>query len=277
LTGPKRTKRRAVVTTALSPHSRDVRHVGHNRGATDDRGDPTRERPTRCVVCAHPRHARTDPPEPPRHTEPQPTTASHHDRPQLPQRTTHNTPNYDRLRCWSRDTAHGPTAPTAPDTLRHPTRLSPQRSWARPGHTSAPCTSQAHSTQGKSRRLPTPMHQPGPPHASADGAPRPFPCHAALTRQLAHNTRQRHSTAPLPPTSGLVAEPRDAVAPPGSYRPLPMLPTHCRQFAGDVGAQVGHGSSGGEATFTRAAAAAALRPPPPRGAGQFTLLISTLI
>jgi hypothetical protein len=95
--------------------------------------------------------------------------------------TTHDTPNYDRLRPWSRDTAHGPTAPTAPNTLRHLTRLSPQRSWAWPGHTSAPCTSQAHSTQGKSQRLPTPMHQPGTPHASADGAPRPFPCHAAPT------------------------------------------------------------------------------------------------
>jgi hypothetical protein len=39
LTGPKLTKQHAVITTALSPHSRDVRHVGHNQGATDDRGD----------------------------------------------------------------------------------------------------------------------------------------------------------------------------------------------------------------------------------------------
>jgi hypothetical protein len=120
-----------------------------------------------------------------------------------------------------------------------------------------PCTSQAH-----------PMQVPTVPHA-------PILCHAAPTRQPAHNTRQQHSTAPLPPPLDLAAEPPDAVAPPCSYRPLPVLPTHCQQFAGDVDAQVGHGSSGGEVTFTRAAATAALRPPPPQGL--FTLLISILI
>jgi hypothetical protein len=123
----------------------------------------------------------------------------------------------------------------------------------------------------------TPMHQPGPPHASADGAPRPILCHAAPTRQPAHNARQQHSTTPLPPPLDSAAEPPDMVAPPRSYHPLPTLPTHHQQFAGNVGAQVGHGSLGGEATFTRAAAAAALRPPPPRGAGLFTSLISILI
>jgi hypothetical protein len=45
LTGPKCTKQHAALTTALSPHSRDVRDVGHNRSATDDRGEPTRGRP----------------------------------------------------------------------------------------------------------------------------------------------------------------------------------------------------------------------------------------
>jgi hypothetical protein len=271
LTGPKRTKRRAVVTPALSPHSRDVRHVGHNRGATDDRGDPTRGDPPGAsfahapamLALTHPSRHVTQNPNPQQQATV--TGPSYHDT----RHTTHQT---------TTGSAAGPGIQhTAPDTLRHPTRLSPQCSWARPGHTSAPCTSQAHSTQGKLRWLPTPMHQPGPPHASANGAPRPFPCHAAPMRQLAHNTRQRQSTALLPPPSGSVAEPRDAVAPPRSYHPLPALPTHRQQFAGDVGAQVGHRSSGGEATVTRAAAAAALRPLPPRGAGLFTSLISILI
>jgi hypothetical protein len=52
LTGPKCTKRHAALTTALSPHSRDVRHVGHNWSATDNKGDPTRGRPVRCIVRA---------------------------------------------------------------------------------------------------------------------------------------------------------------------------------------------------------------------------------
>jgi hypothetical protein len=121
-----------------------------------------------------------------------------------------------------------------------------------------------------------PLHQPGPLHTGQVATapqthaparptpckcrqcPHPFPCHAAPTQQPAHNTWQRHSTAPLPPPPDSVAEP-----PPHSYRPLPALPTHHQQFAGDVGTQVGHGNSGGWATSTRAAAVAALCPPPP--------------
>jgi hypothetical protein len=132
--------------------------------------------------------------------------------------------------------------------------------------------------RGKSQQLPTPMHQPGPPHASADGAPHPFSCHAAPTRQPAHNARQRHSTALLPPPLDSAAEPPDEVAPPHSYRPLPVLPTHRQQISGDVGVQVGRGSLGGGATSTRVAAVAALRPLPPQGAGIFTpYLISDLM
>jgi hypothetical protein len=161
-------------------------------GETPPEGDP------QGVSFTCPRHACTDPPEPPHHTEPQPTTASHCNWPQVPQHTTHNTPNHDGLRRWSWDTAHSPTAPMAPDTPCHPTQLSPQH------HTSAHCTSQDHSTQGRLQCLPTPMHQPGPPHASADGAPCPFPCHAALMQQPAHNARQQqcgHTPLLIPATT----------------------------------------------------------------------------
>jgi hypothetical protein len=265
LTGPKCTKRHAAVTIALSPHSRDVRHVVHNQGATDDRGDPTRGRPARCIVRA---------PPPCSHWPTQATTShrtpTHDSKPPRPApgTTTHNTQHTKPQQSPPLVPGHS-TRPNCPCGPRHAT--SPQRSYARPGHTSAHCTSQAHSMQGKSRRLLKPMHQPGPPHASADGAPHPFPCHAAPTRQPAHNTRKRHSTAPLPPPPDSAAEPPDPVAPPHSYRPLPALPTHHQQFAGDIGTQVGHGSLGGWTTSTRAAAVAALRPPPPQGAGLFTL------
>jgi hypothetical protein len=58
LTGFKHDKQHTAATTALSPHSRDVRCAGHNRGATDDRGDPTKGIATRCAVhmpppCSH--------------------------------------------------------------------------------------------------------------------------------------------------------------------------------------------------------------------------------
>jgi hypothetical protein len=133
-----------------------------------------------------------------------------------------------------------PTAPARPTPCRESCDGSPH-----------PCTSQAH-----------PMQVPTVPH---------------LMRQPAHNTRQKHSTALLPPPPDSAAEPLDVVAPLHSYCPLPALPTHCQQFAGDVGTQVGHGSLGGGATFTSATAIAALRPPPLRGAGLFPLLISILI
>jgi hypothetical protein len=128
-----------------------------------------------------------------------------------------------------------PNAPARPTPHRESRDDSPH-----------PCTSQAH-----------PMQVPTVPHP---------------TRQPAHNTRQRHSTAPLPPPPDSAAEPPDTVAPPHSYRPLPALPTHRQQFAGNVGAQVGHRSLGGGATFTRAAAIAALRP-----LGLFTLYFISIL
>jgi hypothetical protein len=137
--------------------------------------------------------------------QPAPATTTHDT-----QHTTHNTPNHNSLHCWSRNTANGPTAPTAPDTPHHPTQLSPQRSWARPSHTSATCTSQAHSTQGKSRRLPTPMHQPGPPHASADGADKHGRAVHHGTAQSAHLT----NTQTLPFANRLTAVCRCTLFPP---------------------------------------------------------------
>jgi hypothetical protein len=103
--------------TALSPHLRDVRRAGHNQGATDNRGD------LQGALFVGPCHAPTNPPEPPHYTEPQSTTASHRNWPQVPRHTKHDTPS---LHHWPRDTAHGPTAPMAPDTPCHPTRLPPQ-------------------------------------------------------------------------------------------------------------------------------------------------------
>jgi hypothetical protein len=114
---------------------------------------------------------------------------------------------------------------------------------------------------GAARPHQCPLHQPGPlhtgqvataPHAHAPARPTPCKCR-----------QQQHSTALLPPPPDSTAEPPDAAAPPHSYQPLPMLPTHHQQFAGNIGAQEGHRSSGGGATFIRAAT---LRPPPPRGA-----------
>jgi hypothetical protein len=142
---------------------------------------------------------------------------------------------------------------------------------------------------GAARSHQCPLHQPGPlhagqvttaPHTHAPARPTPCKCRRCPTPILvpcspnataSPQGNDTHSTALLPPPLDSAAEPPDAVAPPRSYRPLPTLPTHRQQFAGNVGAQVGHGSSGGKATFTRAAA---LRPPPLRGAGLFTLLIS---
>jgi hypothetical protein len=263
----KHIKRHATVTTALSPHLRDVRRVGHNRGATDDRGDPTGGDP-QGASFARPCHVRTDPPELPRHTEPQSTTASHCDRLQVPHHTIHDTQNHDTqnhdtqnhnsLRRWSQDTAHGTTAPMAPDTPRHPTRLF----------------------LGAARSHQCPLHQPGPlhagqvttaphTHASADGAPHPFSCHAAPMQQPAHKATTQHR--PAAPTPGLgnrnTGHGRTPTLIPPTTRAAHTPPAICwrcwragrtREF-------------GSKATFTRAAA---LRPPPPRGAGLFTLLIS---
>jgi hypothetical protein len=190
----------------------------------------------RCVVCACPCHACTDPPEPPHHTEPQPTTASHRDRPQLPQHTTHNTPNYNRLRRWSRDTAHGPRHAVSPDAAVTSMFL------------------------GAARPHQCPLHQPGPlhtgqvataPHTHAPARPTPCKC------------RRCPTPIPVPCSPDVTAGPQHKA----TTEHRPAAPT----------LRLGGRTTGGEATFTRAAAVAALRPPPPRGAGQFTLLISTLI
>jgi hypothetical protein len=148
----------------------------------------------------------------------------------------------------------------------------------------------AHPCHAQATPVPTAPARPTPRRASRDGSPHPCTSQAHPMQMLmvphAHSPamQPRHDSQPttqgndtaLPrcPPLDSAAEPPDTVAPLRSYRPLPALPTHCQQFAGNVGAQVGHGSSGGEATFTRAAAVADLRPLPPRGAGLFTLLIS---
>jgi hypothetical protein len=130
--------------------------------------------------------------------------------------------------------------------------------------------------------VPTAPARPTPCRESRDGSPHPctsqaHPMQVLTVPHPAHNARQQHSTAPLPPPLNSAAEPLDMVTPPRSYCPLPALPTHRQQFAGNVGTQVGHGSSGGRATFTSAATIAALCPLPLRGAGLFPLLISILI
>jgi hypothetical protein len=65
-TGLKHNKRHTATTTTLSPHLRDVRRPGHNRGLqttgeTPKEGDPHGA----SFTCPH--HASTDPPEPPHH------------------------------------------------------------------------------------------------------------------------------------------------------------------------------------------------------------------
>jgi hypothetical protein len=128
--------------------------------------------------------------------------------------------------------------------------------------------------------VPTALARPTPRGASHNSSPRPCTSQAhsmpVLTVPHAHScvmqprpdswpTTQGNNTAPprCPHPRARRQNHRTRSHPPRSYRPLPALPTHHQQFAGDVGTQVGHGSLGGEATFTRAAAIAALCPPPP--------------
>jgi hypothetical protein len=239
-TGLKHNIRHTTAITSLSPHLRDVRRAGCNWG-----GYRRQRRPHQGETCkvrrlhtpamlalTHLSHHVTQHPNPqqqatatgPRYHDTQHTTHQASAAGPGTQHTARLPPRPQTRRvtqrgCLFNVPRRGQVTPVPPA----PARPTPRR--ASHDGSPHPCTSQAH-----------PMQVPTVPHAQS--------CVMQPRRDSRPTTQGSDTATPRCPPPDSAAEPPDAVAPPRSYCPLPTLPTHRQRFAGDVGAQVRHRSSG---------------------------------